>query len=56
MVLQKYDLKLEYIEGKKNIVADTLSRAPEHLPEQVKKVNGRSLFIKLIQWKTKYVN
>ena len=31
MALQRYKLKLEYVRGKDNVVADTLSRAPEEL-------------------------
>jgi hypothetical protein len=47
--LSPYDFVIEHVKGKENIVADTLSRRPDHKPEEIssrtmqilKEVDGR---------------
>lgn len=52
MVLQKYNLKFEFIKGSENVVADALSRAPIDEPEQERSFGEKTAFVYEIQEET----
>ncbi|KAF2896235.1 hypothetical protein ILUMI_09941 [Ignelater luminosus] len=44
MILQRYNIEIQYISGKENIVADTLSRAPLHTSFQTKEQKNAPIY------------
>lgn len=48
MILQRYDLKIEYISGKNNFVADALSRAPTPIQDDSHSFNNAKQIFEII--------